>query len=304
MSRQLAAEALGTALLLAIVEGSGIMGQALAGGNVAVALLANSIATGAGLVVLILVFGPVSGAHLNPVVTLALAFQGNHPWSRVAPYLAAQLAGAFAGVLVAHLMFALPVFTVSAHARGGLGQLLSEAVATFGLVLAILAVGRSRPAAVPYAVGLYVASAYWFTSSTSFANPAVTLARAATSSFAGIRPFDVTGFILAQLVGGAAGLVTSSWLAASQTDREPEPGAVPSGQEKRAITSAGTAPTWYPTILPSAISMTLGVPMTWKLRATPRSWATSTRCTAGLARRSAAKRGVSGLQAPQPGLKK
>jgi glycerol uptake facilitator-like aquaporin len=212
MARKLAAEALGSCLLLAIVVGSGIMGQSLASGNVALALLANSIATGAGLPILILVFGPISGAHFNPVVTLVEALHGRLPWPRVGPYLLAQIGGASAGVLLAHVMFGESPFSLSLHARAGMGQLASEAVATFGLVLTILAVSRTRPAAVPYAVGLYIASAYWFTASTSFANPAVTLARAMTATFAGIRPADVPGFVLAQLVGGAASVALFNWL--------------------------------------------------------------------------------------------
>jgi glycerol uptake facilitator-like aquaporin len=212
MARELVAEALGTALLLAVVVGSGIMGESLAGGSTAVALLANSLATGAALVVLILVFGPISGAHLNPVVTLSAAVRRKLAWSKVGPYLAAQLLGALAGVLLAHLMFGEPAFAASSHARSGPGQLTSEAVATFGLLLTILAVERNRPAAVPYAVALFIMSAYWFTASTSFANPAVTVARAATRTFAGIRPADVPGFVVAQLAGGAATLALVAWL--------------------------------------------------------------------------------------------
>jgi glycerol uptake facilitator-like aquaporin len=212
MMRELVAEALGTALLLAVVVGSGIMGESLASGNTAMALLANSLATGAALVVLILVFAPISGAHLNPVVTLSAAVRGELAWSRVAPYLLAQIVGAFAGVLVAHAMFGHPAIVASAHVRNGSGQLLSEAVATFGLVLTILGVERNRPAAIPYAVALFIVAAYWFTASTSFANPAVTLARAATDTFAGIRPIDVPGFVLAQLAGGGAAVVLAGWL--------------------------------------------------------------------------------------------
>jgi len=212
MMRELVAEALGTALLLAVIVGSGIMGESLAGGNTAMALLANSLATGAALVVLILVFAPVSGAHMNPVVTLSAAVRGELAWSRVAPYVLAQILGAFAGVLVAHAMFGRPTFVASAHVRSGSEQLLSEAVATFGLVLTILGVQRDRPAAIPYAVALFIVAAYWFTASTSFANPAVTLARAATDTFAGIRPIDVPGFVLAQLAGGGAAVVLAGWL--------------------------------------------------------------------------------------------
>lgn len=212
MTRELAAEFLGTALLLAVVVGSGIMGETLAAGNTAVALLANSLATGAALVVLILIFAPISGAHLNPVVTLSAAGRGSLPWAKVAPYVLVQVLGALAGVLLAHVMFGKPAFTASVHVRSGMGQLVSEAVATFGLVLTILAVERNRPSAVPYAVALFIVAAYWFTASTSFANPAVTLARAATDTFAGIRPFDVPGFVGAQLVGGGTAVMLAGWL--------------------------------------------------------------------------------------------
>lgn len=217
--RRLTAEALGTALLLAVVVGSGIMGERLAGGNVALALLANTLATGAGLVVLILVFGPVSGAHFNPAVTLADAWQGGLPWKEVPGYLAAQLAGAFLGVAAAHGMFDLPLFFASAHVRTGASQWFSEFVATFGLLAVIWGCVRQRPAAVPFAVGAYITSAYWFTASTSFANPAVTLARAATDTFAGIRPDDAPAFIAAQLLGALAATALFSWLvpAAPQT---------------------------------------------------------------------------------------
>jgi glycerol uptake facilitator-like aquaporin len=233
MVREIAAEFLGTALLLAVVVGSGIMGETLAGGNTAVALLANSLATGSALVVLILVFAPISGAHLNPVVTLSAAGRGTLSWSRVAPYLFAQVLGAFAGVFLAHVMFGEPAFTASVHARSGTGQLVSEAVATFGLVLTILAVERNRPGAVPYAVALFIVSAYWFTASTSFANPAVTLARAATATFAGIRPADVPGFVAFQLAGGGAAVLLVGWLwkpsrtesqADDRLEKRPSPG--------------------------------------------------------------------------------
>jgi len=212
MARAILAEFLGTALLLAVIVGSGIMGETLAGGNAALALLANALATGAGLVVLILVFGPISGAHLNPVVTLSAALRGESAWTRVPPYLLAQVAGAFAGVLLAHAMFGHPAFTPSTHARSGAGQLLSEVVATLGLVLTIAAVQRHRPAVTPFAVPLFIVSAYWFTASTSFANPAVTLARSSTDTFAGIRPGDVAGFVLAQIVGGAIAVLLAGWL--------------------------------------------------------------------------------------------
>jgi glycerol uptake facilitator-like aquaporin len=211
-ARKLVAEALGTALLLATVVGSGIMGESLAGGNVAIALLANTLATGAGLVCLILTFGPLSGAHFNPAVTLADAWQGGMPWREVPGYVAAQVAGAFVGVALAHGMFGKPLFFASEHARAGAPQLLSEFVATFGLLAVIWGVVRRRATAVPFAVGAYITAAYWFTASTSFANPAVTLARAATNSFAGIRPADAPGFIVAQLLGAAAATALFRWL--------------------------------------------------------------------------------------------
>ncbi|MGD0675121.1 MAG: MIP/aquaporin family protein [Polyangiaceae bacterium] len=211
--KKLIAEALGTALLLAIVVGSGIMGERLAGGNVAIALLANTIATGAGLVALILTFGPISGAHFNPAVTLADASQGGLPWREVPGYLLAQFAGAFAGVAVAHVMFKEPaLFFASQHERSGMSQVVSEFVATFGLLSVIWGCVRRRPDAVPFAVGAYITAAYWFTSSTSFANPAVTAARAASNTFAGIRPADAPGFIAAQLLGAAASTVLFRWL--------------------------------------------------------------------------------------------
>jgi glycerol uptake facilitator-like aquaporin len=201
-----------TALLLAAVVGSGIMGERLAGGNVAIALLANTLATGAALVALILTFGPVSGAHMNPVVTLSDAWQAGLAWKDVPAYLGAQVLGAFVGVAVADAMFAEPVFSLSQHARDGMPQLLSEFVATFGLVSVVWGCARHRPTAVPVAVGAYITAAYWFTASTSFANPAVTLARSVTNTFAGIRPVDVPGFVLAELVGGAAATLLFRWL--------------------------------------------------------------------------------------------
>lgn len=212
LSRRLAAEALGTAFLLAVVIGSGIMGERLSGGNVAIALLANTLATGAGLVSLILTFGPISGAHFNPVVSIADASQGGLRWREVPAYMLAQLAGAFAGAAVAHIMFGEPVFSLSQHVRAGAGQLVSEFVATFGLLATIWGCVRSRPASVPFAVGAYITAAYWFTSSTSFANPAVTLARAASNTFAGIRPADAPWFIGAQMLGAASGTATLAWL--------------------------------------------------------------------------------------------
>jgi glycerol uptake facilitator-like aquaporin len=212
LAKKLVAEALGTALLLATVVGSGIMGESLAGGNVAIALLANTLATGAGLVCLILTFGPISGAHFNPAVTLADATQRGLPWREVPGYIAAQVAGAFAGVAAAHAMFGKPIFFASQHARAGGAQLFSELVATFGLLAVIWGVVRRRSAAVPFAVGAYIVAAYWFTASTSFANPAVTLARCASDTFAGIRPADAPGFIVAQLAGAMAATFLFRWL--------------------------------------------------------------------------------------------
>ena len=212
LGRRLAAEGVGTALLLATVVGSGIMAERLAGGNVALALLANTLATGAGLVALILCFGPISGAHFNPAVTLAEAARGRTPWRDAGAYVAVQIAAAYAGVLVAHLMFEEPAFSASTHARAGLAQALSEAVATFGLLAVINGCARRQPNAVPLAVGAWITAAYWFTASTSFANPAVTLARAATDSFAGIRPADAPAFIAAQLVGAALATAFFRWL--------------------------------------------------------------------------------------------
>ncbi len=210
--RRAVAEGIGTALLLATVVGSGIMGEKLAGGNVAIALLANTVATGAGLVALILAFGPVSGAHFNPAVTLADATQGGLPWRQVPAYLGSQVIGAFVGVGIADFMFDQPVFLASTHARSGIPQMVSECVATFGLLAVILGCARRRPGAVPFAVGAYITAAYWFTSSTSFANPAVTLARAVSDTFAGIRPIDVPGFVVAQLVGAGAATGMLRWL--------------------------------------------------------------------------------------------
>lgn len=218
LAKEAVAEALGTSLLLAVVVGSGIMAERLAGGNVALALLANALATGAGLVALILAFGPVSGAHFNPVVTLGAAATGGIAWRKVPVYLAAQVVGAFLGVAAAHLMFELPILSVSTHARAGAGQWFSEAVATFGLLAVIWSVSRRRPAAAPYAVGAYITAAYWFTASTSFANPAVTLARSATDSFAGIRPADAPAFIAAQVVGAALATLLFQWLVPARTD--------------------------------------------------------------------------------------
>jgi len=213
LTRKAASEAIGTAFLLATVIGSGIMGERLSGGNVAIALLANTIATGAALVVLILTFGPISGAHFNPAVTLADASQGGVLWREVPAYIVAQISGAFLGVAAAHLMFSEPLFSVSTHTRSGAAQMFSEFVATFGLLSVIWGVTRRCSDAAPFAVGAYITAAYWFTASTSFANPAVTLARASSNTFAGIRPADAPGFILAQLLGAAAATLLFRWLA-------------------------------------------------------------------------------------------
>ncbi|MEO7272170.1 MAG: MIP/aquaporin family protein [Vicinamibacterales bacterium] len=220
--RRVAAECVGTAFLLAAVVGSGIMGEHLSGGNVALALLANSIATGGALVALILTFGPVSGAHFNPAVTLADASQGGLSWGEAPSYIAAQIVGAVAGVMMAHLMFGLPLLTPSEHVRAGGAQMFSEAVATFGLLAVIWGCSRSRATVVPFAVASYIVGAYWFTASTSFANPAVTVARALTNTFAGIRPADVGGFIVAQLAGAAAATVFFRWLVPSLPATAPD----------------------------------------------------------------------------------
>lgn len=212
MIRRVVAEALGTALLLAIVVGSGIMGERLSQGNDAIALLGNTIATGAGLVVLIQIFGPVSGAHFNPAVTLALLLKGEADRRTATAYVAAQLAGAVLGVWAAHAMFAEPIVQVSAKLRDGPSQGLAEFIATFGLIGTIIGTQRSRPEFTPVAVGLYVTSAYWFTASTSFANPAVTLARSLSDSFAGIAPGSVPLFIAAQIAGAIAGVGFFTWL--------------------------------------------------------------------------------------------
>ena len=210
--RRLVAEALGTALLLAVVVGSGIMGERLSGGNDAIALLGNTLATGAGLVVLISVFGPISGAHFNPAVTLVMALRRDLPWRLAAGYVVAQGIGAVAGVWLAHAMFGEAIVQVSAKLRDGPAQALSEVVATFGLLATILGVGRFRPGFTPAAVGLYITAAYWFTASTSFANPAVTLARALSNTFAGIAPASAPAFIVAQLAGALAACAVFGWL--------------------------------------------------------------------------------------------
>jgi glycerol uptake facilitator-like aquaporin len=212
LQRRLVAECMGTALLLAAVVGSGIMGERLAGGNVAIALLANSIATGSALVALILAFGPISGAHFNPAVSVADATRGGLSWADTGSYVVAQLVGAFAGVAVADLMFGEPMFSASQHVRAGTPLMLGECVATFGLLAVIWSCSRRRSAAAPFAVGAYITAAYWFTSSTSFANPAVTLARAATNTFTGIRPVDVPAFLVAQALGATAATALCRWL--------------------------------------------------------------------------------------------
>ena len=206
------AEFLGTGLLVAAVVGSGIMAERLCGGNVAIALLANTISTGAALVALILAFGPISGAHFNPAVSLADATEGGLSWPETPAYIAAQIAGGIGGAWLAHGMFRLPVISLSHRIRSGPPQILSEFVATFGLLSVIWGCSRSRPNAVPFAVGSYITAAYWFTASTSFANPAVTIARSLSDTFAGIRPADVIPFILAQLAGGFAATFVFRWL--------------------------------------------------------------------------------------------
>jgi glycerol uptake facilitator-like aquaporin len=212
VTRRLFAEALGSFLLFATVIGSGIMGESLAGGNVAVALLGNTLATGAMLFVLIAMFGPVSGAQFNPAVSLVMAIRSELAWRELAPYIAAQVVGGVLGVWATHAMFDLPIIQFSQHSRSGTGQWLGEVIATFGLVLTILGTLRHRPTAVPASVALYIVAAYWFTSSTSFANPAITLARALSDTFAGIAPPDVPGFVLAQLAGALAAHFTARWL--------------------------------------------------------------------------------------------
>jgi len=212
LARRVTAEFVGTAMLVAAVVGSGIMGERLAGGNLAIALLANTIATGAALVALILAFGPISGAHFNPAVTLADATLRGLAWRQVPPYVAAQLVGGFSGAAAAHVMFEMPLFSVSRHARSGMSQAFAEFVATFGLMAVIWGCARLRSSAVPLAVAAYITAAYWFTASTSFANPAVTLARSATDTFSGIRPADVPAFIAAQLLGAASATALFRWL--------------------------------------------------------------------------------------------
>jgi glycerol uptake facilitator-like aquaporin len=211
-ARRVIAEFLGTLFLIATVVGSGIMGERLAGGNVAIELLANTIATGAVLVALILAFGPISGAHLNPVVTLADAIEGGICWKETPAYIFAQVAGGISGAIVAHLMFGLPVVSLSRHGRSGAPQMFSEFVATFGLLAVIWGCSRRRSNATAFAVGAYITAAYWFTASTSFANPAVTIARSLSDTFSGIRPADAPGFIVAQLMGSVAATLVFRWL--------------------------------------------------------------------------------------------
>ena len=212
LARRMFSEWLGTAFLLATIIGSGIMAERLAGGNAALALLCNTLPTGAILVVLILIFGPLSGAHFNPAVSLAFALRGELAWPVAAGYIAAQLTGAIVGVWAAHLMFELPVWQFSITSRAGAGQWIAEAIATFGLLLTILGCAARTPAAIPYAVGLYITAAYWFTASTSFANPAVTIARSLSDTFAGIAPAGVMVFIAAQLAGMAVAVMVGRWL--------------------------------------------------------------------------------------------
>jgi len=212
LPRRLAAEFIGTAFLLATVVGSGIMGENLAGGNVALALLGNTIATGAILVVLILIFGPLSGAHFNPAVTLSFLLRKEITSGEALVYVGVQVAAAICGAMAAHIMFAEPVLMISTNARTGVGQWFAEFIATFGLVATILGCVRFRPDAVPYAVGLFITAGYWFTASTSFANPAVTIARTLTDTFSGIAPMDAPGFIAAQLLGAVAATLVFGWL--------------------------------------------------------------------------------------------
>lgn len=231
LPRRITSECIGTAFLVAAVVGSGIMGDRLAGGNVAIALLANTIATGAALVALILTFGPISGAHLNPAVTLSDAIESGLPWREVPLYLTAQFVGGIVGAILAHEMFGLRWYSFSTHIRSGWPQLLSEFIATFGLVAVIWGCARSKPNATPFAVAAYITSAYWFTASTSFANPAVTVARALSDTFAGIRPADAPLFLVAQLAGALAATFLFRWLVpdpranadATVVSRQPQP---------------------------------------------------------------------------------
>jgi len=214
--RAIVSEGIGTALLVAAIVGSGIMGERLSGGNMALALLANSIATGAVLVTLIFTFTPISGAHFNPAVSMAAAFEGAFPWRRVPGYVAAQIVGAIAGVMAAHVMFALPLLVPSHHSRAGFAQLFSELIATFGLLIVIHGTGK-RAAVVPLTVAAYITAAYWFTSSTSFANSAVTIARGFTDTFSGIEPGGIPAFIGAQLLGAFAATLLFRWIGSGET---------------------------------------------------------------------------------------
>jgi glycerol uptake facilitator-like aquaporin len=218
LSQRVAAEFLGTGFLVAAVVGSGIMGERLSGGNVAIALLANTIATGAALAALILAFLPISGAHLNPVVSMAEAFRGGITWKEAVLYVAAQVCGGIAGTACANIMFALPTFSISHHARTGAPIWFSEFVATFGLLLLIRTVARFTLAWLPFAVAAYIVAAYWFTASTSFANPAVAIARSLSDTFAGIRPVDVPAFLAAQLAGGFFAAIVSDWFTVQSSD--------------------------------------------------------------------------------------
>ena len=218
LPRRMTAEFLGTAFLVAAVVGSGIMGERLAGGNVAVALLANTIATGAALVALILAFGPISGAHLNPAVTIADAIEGGLRWAETPAYIGAQVTGAICGTVTAHAMFSLPLISISRHGRDGAAQVFSEFVATFGLLAVIWGCSRARSGAAAFAVGAYITAGYWFTASTSFANPAVTIARSLSDTFSGIRPVDVPPFVVAQMAGAWAATLLFRWLAPGQRD--------------------------------------------------------------------------------------
>jgi glycerol uptake facilitator-like aquaporin len=219
LARRVAAESLGTGFLVAAVIGSGVMGERLAGGNTAIALLANSIATGAALVALIFAFGKISGGHFNPVVTVVDAIEQGLPWKETPYYVTGQILGGIGGAIVAHLMFGLPLISFSGHVRSGAPQVLSEFVATFGLVSVIWGCSRLRSDAVPFAVGAYITAAYWFTVSTSFANPAVTIARCLSDTFAGIRPRDVPWFVLAQFLSGIAATLLFRWLVPKLEER-------------------------------------------------------------------------------------
>jgi glycerol uptake facilitator-like aquaporin len=223
LSRRIAAEFLGTGFLVAAVVGSGIMGERLAGGNAAIALLANTIATGAALAALILALRPISGAHLNPVVSMAEALRGGFAWTEAGLYITAQICGGIAGTACADIMFALPAFSISHRVRTGAPQWFSEFVATFGLLLVIRTVARFSPDSLPFAVAAYIVAAYWFTASTSFANPAVAIARSLSDTFAGIRPMDVPAFLAAQLAGGISAVFVSEWLVFRSSDARIEP---------------------------------------------------------------------------------